>query len=67
MGVIASLACFFAYHVFWPQGLGARLDWLTVLIALAAAIALFAFRRSVVQVIAAAAAIGYLLKVFELT
>ena len=58
VGVILNLALFFAYHVLWPQGFAGRFDWLSALIALAAAIALIRFKRSVIEVIAACALIG---------
>lgn len=62
VGVILNLAVFFAYHVLWPEGLAGRFDWISALIALAAAVALFRFKRSVIQVIAASAVVGLVLK-----
>ena len=62
VGVILNLAVFFAYHVLWPEGLVGRFDWVSALITLGAAIALFRFKRSVIQVIAASAVTGLLLK-----
>ncbi|WP_164707086.1 chromate transporter, partial [Pseudomonas viridiflava] len=47
VGVILNLACFFSYHVLWPQGFEGRIDWPSALIATAAAIALFRFKRGV--------------------
>lgn len=65
-GVIANLALFFAYHVFWPQGFGnnvwQQFDWVALGIALAAALALFTFKRSVLQVIVGAALVGLVFK-----
>ncbi|HEY6134230.1 MAG TPA: chromate efflux transporter [Rubrivivax sp.] len=58
VGVILNLALFFAYHVFWPQGLGARFDLPSALIAVAAAIALFRFKAGVLPMLAACAAVG---------
>lgn len=65
VGVIVNLALFFAYHILWPQGFsGAEMfgdiEWLSALIALAAAIALFRFKISVMQVIGGCAMIGLL-------
>ena len=60
VGVILNLALFFGYHVLWPQGWSGRFDWISALIALAAAIALFRYRRGVIQVIAGCAATGLL-------
>jgi chromate transporter len=62
VGVIVNLALFFGYHVLWPAGLAGRFDWVSALIALAAAIALFRYKRSVIQVIAGCAALGLLIK-----
>jgi chromate transporter len=58
VGVIVSLAAFFAYHVLWPQGLGASVDWVSASIAIAAAIMLFRFGIGVIPVIAACGAAG---------
>jgi len=62
VGVIVNLALFFGYHVLWPAGLAGRFEWVSALIALAAAIALFRYKRSVIQVIAGCAALGLLIK-----
>ena len=58
VGVILNLALFFGYHVLWPEGLDARFDWVSALIALGAAIALFRFKLNVIHVIAGCAVIG---------
>jgi chromate transporter len=58
VGVILNLAAYFGYHVLWPQGYPGRFDAVSALIAIAAAIALLRFRRSVMEVIAACGAIG---------
>jgi chromate transporter len=58
VGVVLNLALFFGYHVLWPTGFSGRFDLPSVLIALAAAIALFRYKRSVIQVIAACAVTG---------
>jgi chromate transporter len=63
VGVIVNLAAFFAWHVFWPHGwqatsaLGAP-DVLALVIAAAAAVALFRFKAHVIAVIAACGAAG---------
>lgn len=62
VGVILNLALFFGYHVLWPQGFAGTFDWMSALIALGAAVALFRFKRNVIHVIAACAVIGLLLK-----
>jgi chromate transporter len=58
VGVILNLALFFGYHVLWPQGWAGRLDWAALVLALGAAVALFRFKRSVIQVIAGCAIAG---------
>lgn len=62
VGVILNLALFFGFHVLWPQGFAGGFDWISALLALAAAIALFKFKRNVMQVIALSAVLGLLLK-----
>lgn len=58
VGVILNLALFFAHHLLWPQGFGGPFDAAAALLALAAAIALLRFKRSVMEVIAASALLG---------
>lgn len=58
VGVILNLALFFAYHVLWPQGFGARFDAGSALIAAAAAVALFRFKVGVIPLLLACAAAG---------
>jgi chromate transporter len=62
VGVILNLALFFGYHVLWTQGFSGVFDWLSALIALAAIIALFRFKRSVIEVIVVSAVLGLVLK-----
>ncbi len=62
VGVILNLALFFGYHVLWPMGLKGSFDWISALIAVAAAIALFKYKRNVIHVIAACALIGLTIK-----
>ncbi|WP_445668804.1 chromate transporter [Methylomonas koyamae] len=50
-GVIVNLAVFFAYHVFWPQGLARRFDLFSALLSLAALLALFRYKLGVIPVI----------------
>ncbi|MEQ1742913.1 MAG: chromate efflux transporter [Candidatus Nitrotoga sp.] len=61
VGVILNLALFFLYHVLWPQGFAGTFDWISAVIALAAAVALFRFKRNVIEVIVACAAVGLIL------
>jgi chromate transporter len=58
VGVIVNLALFFGQHVLWPRGLSGPFDPVAALIAVAAAVALFRFKRGVIEVIAFSAAIG---------
>ena len=61
VGVIVNLAVFFGYHVLWPQGLSGRFDWLSALIGIAAAVALFRFKVGVIPVVLAAGLAGLVL------
>ncbi|MDQ5917524.1 MAG: chromate transporter [Pseudomonadota bacterium] len=63
VGVILNLAMFFGYHVLWPKGFSGSFDWVSALIALAAGVALFRFKRNVIHVIAACAVAGLLVRV----
>jgi len=55
---VLNLALFFLYHVLWPQGFKGAFEWPAAVLAIAAAVALFRFKRSVIQVIGASALIG---------
>lgn len=61
VGVILSLALFFAWHVFWPAGFAAAPDFIAMALALLAGLALMRWRVSVIAVIAACAGAGLLL------
>jgi chromate transporter len=61
VGVIVNLAVFFAVHVLWPAGVGQRFDYLSALIGIAAAVALFRYKVGVIPVILACAAAGLVL------
>ena len=58
VGVILNLALFFAWHVLWPQGWNGRFEWAGAAIGVAAAIALFRFKRGVMETVAGAALAG---------
>lgn len=58
VGVIVNLAVFFGYHVWWPEGLNGQFDWRAFSLTIAALLALFYFKRSVMQVLGACALIG---------
>lgn len=61
VGVVLNLALFFSYHVLWPKGFDAGVDWVSAVMALGAAVALFRFKRGVIQVIAVCAVLGVVL------
>lgn len=58
VGVILNLALFFGCHVLWPNGFARVFDWPSALIAAGAALALFRWRRGVIQVLLACALAG---------
>lgn len=62
VGVILNLALFFGYQVLWPQGFSGHADIAAALIAIGAAMALFRYKRGVMEVIAASAVIGLAVK-----
>ena len=62
VGVIVNLALFFGYHTLWPQGFSELLDIPSALIAVAAAIALFKFKRNVMHVIGVCGVLGVIIK-----
>jgi chromate transporter len=62
VGVIVSLATFFAYHVLWPQGFAGALDGLSLLVGAGAAIALMRFKAGVIPVVLASGLAGLVLQ-----
>ncbi len=58
VGVIVNLALFFAWHVFWPAGLEQPVDWASVALAVAAAVAIFRYKVGIIPVILASGLIG---------
>ena len=58
VGVILNLALFFGYHVLWPQGFSGAFDLPSAGIALAAAVALFKYKRNVMHVIGVCGLLG---------
>jgi chromate transporter len=66
VGVIMNLAVFFAWHTFWPQATGGApfsgpFEWLPVLVAVAAFVALWKYKLDIMKVIGACALLGLLL------
>ncbi len=66
VGVILNLALFFGYHVLWPEGFAGTFELRSALIAVGAAVALFKYKRSVMQVIGLCALIGLAIKMLQL-
>jgi chromate transporter len=64
VGVILNLALFFGYHVWWPQGFAGAIDWASVVISLAAAVALIRYQRKVIHVIAVCAVLGLVYRLY---
>jgi chromate transporter len=62
VGVVASLALFFMAHVVLQPGAGTRIDPVALAITLGALLALFRYKRGVIQVIVACALIGLSLR-----
>ena len=60
VGVIVNLGLFFAYHVFFPHGIGGSISWLSVLICMLASLALFRFQKGVMTVLGCCALAGLL-------
>jgi chromate transporter len=58
VGVIASLAVFFALHVFWPEQ--AAIDWPASLAAALGFVALFKFKVNIMKLIGVFALLGLL-------
>jgi chromate transporter len=65
VGVIFNLALFFSYHVLWPKGFDGDFDWISAIMTISAAIALFKFKRNVIAVIFASAVIGLALQLLK--
>ena len=66
VGVILNLALFFIYHVVWPKGFTGDFDWPSALIAIAAAVALFRYKKGVIPVLVACGLIGLIIHWFGL-
>jgi chromate transporter len=58
VGVIVNLGLFFAYHVFFPNGLAGSASIPSILICAVAAIALIRFQLGIMTVLAGAAFAG---------
>ena len=65
VGVIVNLALFYGYHVLWPTGFSGHFDLPSALIAVAAAVALFRYKRGVIQVLLGCALVGLLVHLIQ--
>ena len=66
VGVIVNLAVFFAWHTFWPKAtdtdpFAAPFEWLPVIIATVAFLALWKYKQDIMKVIALCALLGLIL------
>ncbi len=60
VGVILQLALVLGWHIFWPGGLASAPEWMSLLVGVAAAVALFRFRLGAVAVVSGGAVAGLL-------
>jgi chromate transporter len=63
VGVIINLAVFFAWHTFWPDAtatapFSGTFEWLPVVVAIAAFVALWKYKADIIKVIGACAVLG---------
>ena len=63
VGVILSLAVFFAWHTFWPAAtqtapFSGNFEWFPVLVAIAAFVALWKYKADIMKVIGTCALLG---------
>ena len=70
VGVIVNLAAFFAWHTFWPRGTDAApftgpFEWLSMLVAVAAFVALWKYKADIMKVIGACAVLGLVLSLIR--
>lgn len=59
-GVIFNLALFFAWHIYWPQGLDNQVNWFSVVLSLMALVAVLKYQANVAIVIVASGLAGAL-------
>jgi chromate transporter len=60
VGVIFNLALFFAWHIYWPQGLDNGVDWFSVVLSIIALVAVLKYRVNVALVIVLSGLVGAL-------
>ena len=66
VGVVLNLALFFGYHLLWPEGFAGAFDVRSALIAVGATVALFNYKRSVMEVIGLCALVGLAIKLIPI-
>jgi chromate transporter len=66
VGVVLNLALFFGYHLLWPEGFDGAVDVRSAVIAISAAVALFKYKRGVMEVIALCALVGLTIKLIPI-
>ena len=66
VGVVLNLALFFGYHLLWPEGFDGAVDIRSAVIAIGAAVALFKYKRGVMEVIALCALVGLTIKLIPI-
>lgn len=64
VGVILNLAVWFGWHVTFPQGTWASVDWFAVTVGVAAFVALHRFKVNLMAVIAASGVVGLVAALF---
>jgi chromate transporter len=70
VGVILNLALFFAWNVLWPEGtasdpLSGRFEWFSLLISVAAFVALWRYKVGIIGVIGACAVVGLVFSILR--
>ncbi len=58
VGVVVNLALFFGYYLVWPEGFDGGFEWIPAAISIMAFVALFLFKRSIIEVIVGCAVLG---------
>jgi chromate transporter len=66
VGVVLNLALFFGYHLLLPEGFDGALDVRSALIAIGATVALFKYKRGVMEVIVLCALVGLAIKLIPI-
>jgi chromate transporter len=65
VGVILNLAVFFAWQVFWPAGIKASPDYVSLVVFAGALLALLRYKVGIIPVIASCASVGLILNLLK--